>query len=596
MAAHLIAEEGPSRGLIFDINEGEEQILGRDPDEASFVLEDPTVSRKHARLFYAPEGVYLENLSRVSPTLMNEEPIDGHVLLKEGDRIQIGRSLFLFTEKEVERSPKKELGNYEKIFEALEKSPHSPANPPTGYDTIFEDRGEEEPLPFSFVPETPFILKVISGPNAGAEIGLEKGKSYTIGKDPHSADIVFQDLSVSRKHAELSIDLDGVIVIEDLGSKNQVLVNGVSITGKTNITPQDMVSLGTTVFLVVDREAPQETLYSPLPTLNKATEDEVVPVEEIAPEAVLTEKDWKKQPVPFKYLAAIGASLLTAFILFMTFFSLFKTETVMEVAAKDPTVMVKKSLEKFEGVQFSFNPASGKLFLVGHLLTAVEAQEMLYRVSELDFVTSVENNVVIDEFVDKMMNDLLSGNPNFRQVTIQTQAPGKFVAMGYVDTNAQGVALAEYLAVNFPYLDRLENQVAIGENMVIQIQSLLQSKGFAAVAFQLANGEVILSGNYSNKKMSEFDKTLKEIQEIPGIRGIRNFALPTNPNQAAIDISDQYRVTGIAEHDGKGYSAILNGRVYEVGSQMAGLTIVEIDPNTILLEKDGIRYKINYAR
>src|SRR3990167_7178080 len=352
MPAHLIAEEGPSKGLIFDINEGEEKVVGRDPDEASFVLEDPTVSRKHARLFYAPEGVYLENLSRVSPTLINEEPIDGHVLLKEEDHIQIGRSLFLFTEKEVTRPKAKEMlaGGYEEIFKDLEKSP-PPISQPTGYDTIFDDRGEEESLPFPLVLETPFLLKVISGPNTGAEIGLEKGKTYTIGKDPKHAEIVFQDVSVSREHARLFIDSEGVVEIEDLKSKNQTLLNGVPIAEKTKITPQDMISLGTTVFLVLDREAPQETLYSPIPVYAHKPQAEAIKEEEKKEEHVeaLEEKDWKKRPVPIRYLTAAGASILCAFIIFITFFSLFKSATV-DIVANDPTHLIHTRLENFAGV------------------------------------------------------------------------------------------------------------------------------------------------------------------------------------------------------------------------------------------------------
>ena len=36
MPAHFIAEEGPFAGLILNFDEGEEWIIGRDPDEAGF--------------------------------------------------------------------------------------------------------------------------------------------------------------------------------------------------------------------------------------------------------------------------------------------------------------------------------------------------------------------------------------------------------------------------------------------------------------------------------------------------------------------------------------------------------------------------------
>ena len=87
---------------------------------------------------------------------------------------------------------------------------------------------------------------MIAGPNAGAEIGIEKGRTYTLGKDPNSSDIVFQDLSVSRNHARLTVSADGIIEIEDLGSKNGTAVNGTVLAEKRVVTPQDLIALGTT--------------------------------------------------------------------------------------------------------------------------------------------------------------------------------------------------------------------------------------------------------------------------------------------------------------------------------------------------------------
>src|SRR5437899_2693597 len=101
MPAHLIAEEGPLRGLLLNLEVGDEWTLGRDPERATFVIEDETISRRAARLSRSPEGIHLENLSRANPTLVNDEEVAGSVLLKEGDRVQIGHTIFLFSEGEI---------------------------------------------------------------------------------------------------------------------------------------------------------------------------------------------------------------------------------------------------------------------------------------------------------------------------------------------------------------------------------------------------------------------------------------------------------------------------------------------------------------
>ena len=43
-----------------------------------------------------------------------------------------------------------------------------------------------------------WMLKVVSGPNSGAEFNMQKASTYILGKDPSLCDIVFQDLSVSQ--------------------------------------------------------------------------------------------------------------------------------------------------------------------------------------------------------------------------------------------------------------------------------------------------------------------------------------------------------------------------------------------------------------
>lgn len=641
MPAHLIAEEGPQSGAILNLEDGEEWIIGRDPDTCDLVIEDSTVSRKHARLNRTPDGVYIKNLSRVNPTLVNDEEHKAAVLLKEGDRIQIGNTVFLYSNNEIPETgqpskPEPEQSGYDDIFgdleapmeepeeekeeepeeeeeqveeeaQADEEEPQKPIIEPeelrippappkpemTAYDTIFEDASDEE-LPFNLINESPLLLKVIAGPNAGAEIGIEKGRTYTIGKDPNSCDIVFQDLSVSRNHALLTVNSDGMIDIEDLGSKNGVAVNGEVITEKKSVTTQDLVALGTTVFMIIDREAPQDTIYSPMvPSYEaaKGTTEE----EEEKKEEKREKKNWKREPIPMKYLVLAGSAAAVFLIVFMSFFSLFKSSG-MEMAEREPVSEIKDALEKFEDVQFSYSPGSGKLFLVGHVLTNVDYQEMNYRLSQIDFITKVEDNVVIDEGVWKVMNDVIGQNPDWRSVSIHSPKAGHFVVNGYIDTAEEAMQLYEYLTVNFPYLDRLENNVVIEQVLQTQLESLIAKENLGAVSFKLSNGNVVLSGQYPQNMKSEMSSLVKEINGIKGITQVQNFATANHVNQIGINITKDFQVTGSSTFDGRGFSVVLNGRIYTLGDEVNGMKITSIEPSTILLEKDGLKYKIDYTR
>lgn len=605
MSAYLIAEEGPLKGLVLNLDKGENWIIGRDPDESDFLIEDSTVSRRHAHLIKTPDGIYLENISSVNPALINDEEHEGPVLLKEGDKVQIGNTIFLYSEQPPK--PKKSTSAYDEIFGELEEPSPPPHKEPediqreleepqeekedTAYDTIFEDSGHDEEVPFHLNTGAPLLLKVVSGPNAGAEIGIEKGRSYVIGKDPNSSDIVFQDLSVSRNHAKLTVTDEGLIELEDLGSKNGTLVSGLPLTEKRIISPQDMIALGTTVFLIIDREAPQETIYSPiLPSyeIPKTEEEEPTP-------AAPVEEDWKKKPLPTKHLVMAGSFLLIFLIVFLSFFSLFRSEQI-QLAKKEPADHLKEALEKYPDVQFSFNPASGKLFLVGHVLTSVDYQELNYRLSQINFVQSVENNVVIDELVWKVTNDVLNDNPAWRGVSIHSPKPGQFVVRGYLKTNEEAASLADYLTVNFPYIDKLTNEVTVEENLQLQVDALIRSDGFSGVTFQVVNGEVLLAGRYNEKMEDEYNEMIKKLNSLHGVNRVKNFATAVAPSATGIDLSQQFQVGGFSIHEGKGYSVILNGKIFTIGDFVEGMKITAIDQKTILLEKDGLKYRIDYNR
>ncbi len=598
MPAHLLAQEGPFRGLVIDFEEGEDWIVGRDPDEADFVIEDATVSRKHARVFKTDEGFYLKNLSRINPTLINGDLYEDQVLLKEGDLLQIGDTTFLFSEGPLPESSTSSIG--QKPFGTDETNNESRLKEPDesrSYDTIFEDTGSEVEIPFHLVSDSPLLLKVISGPNAGAEIGIETDRSYILGKDPNTSDVVFQDLSVSRNHARLHVDPDGIVDIEDFGSKNGTLVNGAPIHEKTIITPQDVVALGTTMFLFIDRDAPQETIFAGAISFQEPEgKQQVAPPEEASEEiAPAIATDWKTAKIPSRYLAIACAFAAIFLVIFVSFFSLFKS-TPLEIVQKEPVEEIEQALSKFPAVKFSFNPASGKLFLVGHVSSNIQFQEMHYNIAQIPFVSSVEDTVIIDETLSKMMNDLLSSHSNWRSVTITAPEPGQFLARGYIQTAAEGQNLNDYLMANFPYTDKLTNAVTVEEVLTLQIGGLLTMHGFSTVAFQLSQGEVVLSGIYSEERASEYKRFLKELNALAGVQAVKNFATPTSHHLARIDISEQYPVSGSSFFDGHGYSAIINGKVFIRGSMIDGMKITSIEANTILLEKDGLKYTINYSR
>ncbi|HEY3256525.1 MAG TPA: ATP-binding protein [Polyangiaceae bacterium] len=90
--ARLIAIAGSQAGRKFKI--GDHAVIGRSGD-ASVTLEDPEVSRSHARVSKSDLGAYLlEDLGSKNGTQVNGLPITRH-LLSFGDKIQVGPHVML---------------------------------------------------------------------------------------------------------------------------------------------------------------------------------------------------------------------------------------------------------------------------------------------------------------------------------------------------------------------------------------------------------------------------------------------------------------------------------------------------------------------
>ncbi len=573
MAGFLIAEEGPLAGLVVRMEEGDEWIIGRDPDVCFQVIEDPMVSRKHAIFHLTSEGHQIENLSAVNPVTVNGVPLEAPLQLKEGDSVQIGNILLRYTQKDPAFHPSEQ-----ELEETEENTP-----------TIYEESEDEDALAFTGMADTQWIIKVISGPSAGAEFGLHKEMLYLIGKDPSVCDIVFQDLSVSRKHAEIAVTAEGKVQIKDLNSRNKVLLNGMEIAEPTELNTQDLIALGTTSFLVIDKEQTRETIVSPTGGF------EYIPSshQEPTPEEVEVKKDWKKLTIPTRHFVFAGVFILLLCIGVGGVLTVFKSHPIA-TSFPNESQEVNQALKNFPEVSFSLSPASGKIFLFGHVMTEVKHQEMMHMLKSLPFISSVDDNVIIDELVWESVNALLAKNPNWRGVSLISNIPGQFVLRGYVQNLEQFSQLTDYLNLNFLYLDKLDNQVVVENTLEAQIQGVLLKKELLNVMFQFSNGTVLLSGRVDENQKSDFDRAIEELKNIKSVRLVKNFVLSTKTEVNAVDISSRYKVTGHSKVGNVVKYVVIDGKILSKGDFLDGMYLTEIEGNFIFFKKDGIKYRINY--
>ena len=530
------------------------------------------------------------------------------------------------------------------------EQPQEDDSSPSHFDTIFEDLGDHETfhdLSEDYLGQERFLLKVLSGPNAGAEFALQKNKSYVIGTDVAGADIIFNDLSVSKHHSRLNLSDQAEIFIEDLQSRNGTLVDGQPIKEQKQLSSKNMVTLGTTTFVVIDRENAEETLVHELPQ----PEQESAPQEEpnVAPQGVVASTGMRM--IKESTFILTGIMVAVILVLGMGAFTLFKASPV-ERPKMDYTKEIQGVLgNQYPDIKFTYNANQGTLFLVGHVLSTVDKEELLYSLNGLPFISDIEDNVVVDEAVASEMNQVLSRYPVWRSVSMHAPQPGRFVLSGYLDNREEGAQLDDFINVQFPYVDRLVNYVVIEEDLAQEVSSKLHNHGFYSVEADLSNGEVSLSGYINASYEQAFDKTICEISRIIGVRNVNNYVVVVGPckdtntssnteipyesegspgaigqpgepkasakamtkefsswlndscvinitdyPKDAMDISHMYSITGYADQGPIGRAVVIKGRILTVGDMLGGMKIVGILENFVFLEKNGLKYKIEFNR
>lgn len=209
--------------------------LGRD-QVCQVVLAQQAVSRNHARISRDGSLYFVEDLGSSYGTQINGQklPKGEKHLLRNGDVIAIAQFDVTF-DRVAEEAKGEGVNNTQFVARKVVK------------DVM---RG------LSAGGEQPYF-RIMNGPREGERIEIADAQEYIIGRD-ESADIIFKDDLVSRKHVKVRRDWSGIHV-EDLGSRNGIKINKKRSPGKT-LQDRDEVEVGGVRLLFLDpnevREAP----------------------------------------------------------------------------------------------------------------------------------------------------------------------------------------------------------------------------------------------------------------------------------------------------------------------------------------------------
>jgi NHLM bacteriocin system ABC transporter ATP-binding protein len=224
-ALRIVASERPERaGEEIAINFP--MTVGRD-ESCEIVLDDSSVSRRHARIEPADEGLRVIDLGSGNGVWLGGERIEERILTP-GEQFQIGSTVFGCVRGAEDAPPPVEPAAKTMLMPSPALAP--PLPPPA-------------PIP---QPES-VVLRVVDGGEgipAGTELTVQK--TATLGRAVECA-IAFVEKDISRAHARLEITPDGLL-LTDLGSMCGTWIGERKID-KTILKPGDKFRLGLRVEL-----------------------------------------------------------------------------------------------------------------------------------------------------------------------------------------------------------------------------------------------------------------------------------------------------------------------------------------------------------
>lgn len=186
MSAQLLIQRGlPPQAFPLPTGQG---VIGRAPG-STIELQNPEVSRQHCRFSWDGQTLIIDDLNSARGTLVNGARIPGPTVIRPGDEIVLGPVALQLT-----------LSN-------VPGPPALPLIPP--------------PLPSRGGAERPggMLLQGV------ATDRIEITSQLTIGRDA-SCEIVLNDPSVSRRHAQLHPLPNGGCAVRDLQSAGGSFING----------------------------------------------------------------------------------------------------------------------------------------------------------------------------------------------------------------------------------------------------------------------------------------------------------------------------------------------------------------------------------
>jgi pSer/pThr/pTyr-binding forkhead associated (FHA) protein len=263
--AHLVPLENTTTLELPELRLSQTNVLtvGRQVG-VHLLIDEGTVSRRHAELRYANGQYVLHDLGSTNGTYVNGERLAAHsaYVLKADDEVRFGKLIrFAFVLRTVSSETKRVSPGAMTMVGVTRLQDLSLKTAPLGQPVLNADGSLQLPESAKVVPASVVakfkdqpVLIVLKATTEKDQLPLvyqlKMGKHIRLGRDKEN-DIDLEDIVISRQHAEIFPGPNG-FYIRDLQSSNGVIVNQTKIDNPYHLSHGDRIVLGSSLLYFID--------------------------------------------------------------------------------------------------------------------------------------------------------------------------------------------------------------------------------------------------------------------------------------------------------------------------------------------------------
>lgn len=250
MEITLKVEGGTSHGRQMLVRTNQRARFGRGELMDFAVPEDGVMSSTHFEIECFVDRCVVRDLRSRNGTWLNQQAVGGapsEQALNTGDQLRAGETLFLISVQ----------ASQDQV--APKSNPRMPALSPRGTVEAFQDESTNSSRPpvellrpegdsVNFIPGAVAVFDVVAGTGTGREIRVKIGQTFSVGRSRQTDHPFLDDLAMSGRHMQVEF-LAGEVAVQDLGSRNGMLVNGIPCK-RAILIEGDRVVAGDSVFVL----------------------------------------------------------------------------------------------------------------------------------------------------------------------------------------------------------------------------------------------------------------------------------------------------------------------------------------------------------